>query len=53
VLVDDPGRPAERCGVAEAGGAPADGDIVGGRLAVSVADLDKTVAVYRRHSAST
>jgi hypothetical protein len=27
--------------------APAEGEIVGGRLAITVADLDKTVAVYR------
>jgi hypothetical protein len=33
--------------------APADGEIVGGRLAITVADLDKTVASIARRSAST
>ena len=49
VLVDDPdGRPVELRQLASLpASAPADGDIVGGRLAVTVADLDKTVAVYR------
>ncbi|HEV8395815.1 MAG TPA: alpha/beta hydrolase domain-containing protein [Vicinamibacterales bacterium] len=49
VLVEDPdGRPVELRQLASLpASAPADGDIVGGRLAITVADLDKTVAVYR------
>ena len=49
VLVDDPdGRPVELRQLASLpASAPADSDIVGGRLAITVADLDKTVAVYR------
>jgi catechol 2,3-dioxygenase-like lactoylglutathione lyase family enzyme len=49
VLVEDPdGRPVELRQLASLPpSAPADGEIVGGRLAITVADLDKTVAAYR------
>ena len=49
VLVDDPdGRPVELRQLATwPPSAPADGEIVGGRLAITVADLDKTVTAYR------
>jgi predicted enzyme related to lactoylglutathione lyase len=49
VLVADPdGRPVElRQPATLPASAPPDGEIVGGRLAITVADLDKTVAVYR------
>jgi catechol 2,3-dioxygenase-like lactoylglutathione lyase family enzyme len=49
VLVEDPdGRPVELRQLASLpASAPADGEIVGGRLAITVADLDKTVAAYR------
>ena len=49
VLVEDPdGRPVELRQLASLpASAPADGEIVGGRLAITVADLDKTAAVYR------
>ena len=42
------GRPVElRQLAALPTGAPAEGEIVGGRLAITVGDLEKTVAVYR------
>ena len=49
VLVEDPdGRPVELRQLASLPpSAPAEGEIVGGRLSMAVADLDKTVAVYR------
>jgi len=49
VLVEDPdGRPVELRQLASLpASAPPDGEIVGGRLAITVADLDKTVAAYR------
>jgi catechol 2,3-dioxygenase-like lactoylglutathione lyase family enzyme len=49
VLIEDPdGRPVELRQLATLPpSVPAEGDIVGGRLAITVADLDKTVAAYR------
>jgi catechol 2,3-dioxygenase-like lactoylglutathione lyase family enzyme len=49
VLVEDPdGRPVELRQLATLPpSAPAEGEVVGGRLAITVADLDKTAAVYR------
>jgi predicted enzyme related to lactoylglutathione lyase len=49
VLVEDPdGRPVELRQLASLPpSAPAEGEIVGGRLAITVGDLDKTVAAYR------
>lgn len=49
VLVEDPdGRPVELRQLASLPpSAPADAEIVGGRLAMTVADLDKTASVYR------
>ena len=49
VLIADPdGRPVElRQPATPPASAPPDGEIVGGRLAITVADLDTTVAVYR------
>ena len=48
VLIEDPdGRPIELRQLASVPPAVPEGEIVGGRLAITVEDLDRTIAVYR------